>query len=44
MQCSNDSMMLRIPGPRMPHFLVDRGKWFVGRVCLCVCVSIDLIS
>uniref|UniRef100_A0A8C2E4S2 Uncharacterized protein n=1 Tax=Cyprinus carpio TaxID=7962 RepID=A0A8C2E4S2_CYPCA len=25
-QCSNDSMILRIPGPRMPHFLVDRGE------------------
>ncbi|KTF81900.1 hypothetical protein cypCar_00030587 [Cyprinus carpio] len=25
-QCSNDSMILRIPGQRMPHFLVDRGE------------------
>uniref|UniRef100_A0A8C1GDZ2 Early nodulin-75-like n=1 Tax=Cyprinus carpio TaxID=7962 RepID=A0A8C1GDZ2_CYPCA len=25
-QCSNDSMILRIPGPRTPHFLVDRGE------------------
>ncbi|XP_016096806.1 uncharacterized protein [Sinocyclocheilus grahami] len=25
-RCSNDSMILRIPGPRMPHFLVDRGE------------------
>ncbi|KAF4107577.1 hypothetical protein G5714_011941 [Onychostoma macrolepis] len=25
-QCSNDSMTLRIPGPRTPHFLVDRGE------------------
>uniref|UniRef100_A0A671T1P0 Uncharacterized LOC107696829 n=1 Tax=Sinocyclocheilus anshuiensis TaxID=1608454 RepID=A0A671T1P0_9TELE len=24
-QCSNGSMILRIPGQRMPHFLVDRG-------------------
>ncbi|KAK2874351.1 hypothetical protein Q8A67_021504 [Cirrhinus molitorella] len=24
--CSNDSMTLRIPGPRTPHFLVDRGE------------------
>ncbi|KAI2659342.1 hypothetical protein H4Q32_023631 [Labeo rohita] len=23
--CSNDSMTLHIPGPRTPHFLVDRG-------------------
>ncbi|XP_016381628.1 proline-rich protein 36-like isoform X2 [Sinocyclocheilus rhinocerous] len=25
-RCSNDSMTLRIPGQRMPHFLVDRGE------------------
>uniref|UniRef100_A0A672PNK5 ZP domain-containing protein n=1 Tax=Sinocyclocheilus grahami TaxID=75366 RepID=A0A672PNK5_SINGR len=25
-QCSNDSMILRIPGQRMPYFLVDRGE------------------
>ncbi|XP_058647667.1 uncharacterized protein LOC131549471 [Onychostoma macrolepis] len=25
-QCRNDSMVLRIPGPRMPPFLVDRGE------------------
>ncbi|XP_059385348.1 uncharacterized protein LOC132119423 isoform X6 [Carassius carassius] len=25
-QCSNDSMILRIPGPRTPHFLIDRGE------------------
>ncbi|KAI7809141.1 hypothetical protein IRJ41_000406 [Triplophysa rosa] len=23
--CGNDAMTLRVPGPRMPHFLVDRG-------------------
>uniref|UniRef100_A0A671T558 Uncharacterized LOC107696829 n=1 Tax=Sinocyclocheilus anshuiensis TaxID=1608454 RepID=A0A671T558_9TELE len=26
-QCSNGSMILRIPGQRMPHFLVDRGEF-----------------
>uniref|UniRef100_A0A8C2EB78 Early nodulin-75-like n=1 Tax=Cyprinus carpio TaxID=7962 RepID=A0A8C2EB78_CYPCA len=25
-QCSNDSMTLRVPGQRMPQFLVDRGE------------------
>ncbi|XP_059385343.1 uncharacterized protein LOC132119423 isoform X2 [Carassius carassius] len=25
-QCSNDSMILHIRGPRMPHFLIDRGE------------------
>ncbi|XP_059385327.1 uncharacterized protein LOC132119417 [Carassius carassius] len=25
-QCSNDSMILHIPGPRVPHFLIDRGE------------------
>ncbi|XP_016324062.1 proline-rich protein 36-like isoform X2 [Sinocyclocheilus anshuiensis] len=25
-RCSNDSMILCIPGQRMPHFLVDRGE------------------
>ncbi|XP_052465996.1 uncharacterized protein LOC128022443 [Carassius gibelio] len=25
-RCNNNSMTLRIPGPRMPHFLVDRGE------------------
>uniref|UniRef100_A0A673JTZ9 Proline-rich protein 36-like n=1 Tax=Sinocyclocheilus rhinocerous TaxID=307959 RepID=A0A673JTZ9_9TELE len=29
-RCSNDSMTLRIPGQRMPHFLVDRGEVVVG--------------
>ncbi|XP_057206522.1 uncharacterized protein LOC130564460 [Triplophysa rosa] len=23
--CGNDAMTLRVPGPRMPHFLVDKG-------------------
>uniref|UniRef100_A0A671PP23 Proline-rich protein 36-like n=1 Tax=Sinocyclocheilus anshuiensis TaxID=1608454 RepID=A0A671PP23_9TELE len=32
-RCSNDSMILCIPGQRMPHFLVDRGE-----LCVCVCV------
>uniref|UniRef100_A0A8C1YX54 Zona pellucida sperm-binding protein 1/4 Ig-like domain-containing protein n=1 Tax=Cyprinus carpio TaxID=7962 RepID=A0A8C1YX54_CYPCA len=25
-RCSNDSMILRVPGRRMPHFMVDRGE------------------
>ncbi|XP_018942283.1 uncharacterized protein LOC109070142 [Cyprinus carpio] len=26
MRCSNDSMILHVPGRRMPHFMVDRGE------------------